>query len=182
MRGESSHLARGRLKNNPLNCPPTSVLLVRKLKFYTKNSLCIQGDSGVPLLRDQAAFPSGGGATSTGSCSKAAGCAGNQLSRAENPRMIALCQRLVRHTRHCLGEARRKLFQKILSRHGTRRRARHQVLIRQPSATAVAPPPNSATRQNAHHAGFSVRTNRGTPRSVALFGASAPKGMTDRPA
>ena len=58
MRGESSHLARGRssLKNNPLNCPPTSVLLVRKLKFYTKNSLCIQGDSGVPLLRDQASM------------------------------------------------------------------------------------------------------------------------------
>jgi hypothetical protein len=36
------------------DCPPTSVLLVRKMKFLAKYSLCIQGDSGVPLIRDQA--------------------------------------------------------------------------------------------------------------------------------
>jgi hypothetical protein len=148
-----------------------------------KYLLCNQGDGKGCLVREQAAFPSGGGATSTGACSKAAGCAREpivQSRKSENDSPVS--KRLARHTRHWLGEARRKLFQKILSGHGTRRRACHHVLIRQPSATAVAPPPNSATRQNAHNAGFSVRTNRGIPRSVALFGASALKGMTDRSA
>jgi hypothetical protein len=41
-------------KNNPPNRPPTSVLLVLKMKFFTKYSLYTQGDSEGPKLRDQA--------------------------------------------------------------------------------------------------------------------------------
>jgi hypothetical protein len=37
--------------NDPPNCPRTSVLLVLELKFFTK--IFAQGDSGVPLIRDQ---------------------------------------------------------------------------------------------------------------------------------
>ena len=41
-------------QNNPPNCPPTSVLLVLQLKFYTKNLACNHGDSVGRKLRDQA--------------------------------------------------------------------------------------------------------------------------------
>jgi hypothetical protein len=44
---------RSRHPNYPPNCPPTSVLLVLKIKFFTKYSLCTHGDSEGRKLRDQ---------------------------------------------------------------------------------------------------------------------------------
>jgi hypothetical protein len=44
----------GRSQTNPPNCPPTSVLLVLKMKFYIRYLLCTQRDSEGRKLRDQA--------------------------------------------------------------------------------------------------------------------------------
>jgi len=42
------------IPNDPPNCPPSSVLLVLKMKLYTKDLLCTQRDSAGRKLRDQA--------------------------------------------------------------------------------------------------------------------------------